>query len=275
VLRSANVGTSAQTAEPFFINPVLDTVKVSLGEGTTSWQVVVRNLLPTQSLATRRYYACVFPSPTYEWMKDNTPTIGAPNDTTNVYGVIEGHVYTSDSTPVAGQYVYYLPGQYIHTRCFGVRTDSTGFYRIRIAMQNDLVLRLVDSLGNVLSPDMVEGLHIEPDSVQVVDLVITQLATAKSTRARVAASADISVFVMRKDASTGMEIALASHRPAGGQFHIQLFTLDGAMVTQHALANRGPGTYSVRFPRHSLPASRYIVCVRNGAYSMEIPLMVD
>jgi hypothetical protein len=262
IMRPGSVGTSAGSPEPFAIDPVLDTVRVSIGEGGTSWQVVIRNLLPTQSLATRCYNWCVFATPTYEWMKDNSPTMGLRNDTTNVFGVIEGRVLDSDSVPVAGQYVYWATGAMITPRCFGVRTDSAGFYRIRISTQADLALRLVDSLGNKLSPDSIGGLRIEPDSAQVVNIVLSGLSGATWRKAPRPASEGVRVFAVRgQSADNTVRLGFTSNLAPGGTYRVQVFALGGRIVAEQELTNHGPGTYMLSLPsRHLSRRTAALVC---------------
>ncbi len=261
LIRPSMVGSSAESPEGFFINANLDSVRVTYGTSGPSWVVPIRDLPPTQSLATRVFYSCLVPTQQYEWVKDNSPSIGAPNDGTNISGTVEGHVFSQDTVPVTGLCVHYMAGTAAKLGCTAVAIDDDGFYRIVAATQEELVLRIVDSSGVLRYGDTVSGVFIEPDSVQTRDIVVTgALATAKPTRPSKLAS-KMRVWANRR-ASGDVQVTLASSAAGGGSFVVTLFTLAGALVSEGRADNLGPGTYGLCLPRNSGTARSSMLIVR-------------
>lgn len=258
-------GMSSASYPALSISPDLDTVVFrATGDQTDySWEAVVRNLGPEQSLSSRETVWCVFATRMIEWMKDNSPSMGFPNDTDDVYGAIEGTVKDINGHPVPGCFVNWRAYPWIHNACWGVPTDSLGRYRIFLCTQEDLVLRVADSLEERISADSVGVLHIEPDSTQTVDIVLTDyeyVATGPSgARARLTEALTGVRLVARRDER--LYLTFTSITGGTDPFVISLTRLDGELLGEWQVANQGPGTYGTTWPGGRRSPAGAMVCV--------------
>lgn len=98
--------------------------------------------------------------------KDNSPTLGMPNDTTGTKGTFCGYVYDNQGNPINGvELKFYYP--YYSNYFPVVTTDGTGHFSQRMFSLNYETFILVD--GSVL---MDTTITVEPDSTTYCEFYI-------------------------------------------------------------------------------------------------------
>jgi len=104
----------------------------------------------------------------YTYAKDNTPTIGALNDDTGIYGTLTGVVYDKYLMPVVNRRLSFG---------YPVNTSANGSYSTRVLAQPNSFDELFYSIGENVPTKYVKldpvSYSMEPDSVIVRDIHLT------------------------------------------------------------------------------------------------------
>ena len=116
---------------------------------------------PRQNQSLTRYW--------HYWVKNNSPSIGYPNDTTGMCGTLKGIIYDKSLNPVSNKTFKLF--RYIE---FPFETNETGEFSVRVLSMPTLLEYIIQRTDQTAKDIAIEDLtfNMEPDSVVLRDIYL-------------------------------------------------------------------------------------------------------
>lgn len=237
-----------------------------------AWSCVIdKTLKPTQSMAAfQRYeqYYCMGPSgPEVQWCKDAHPTLGLPNDSTAIYGVIKGFVCDKDSQPVQHCVVSYrVPCNICDLSTIPcstfVTTDSSGYFYLQRLVSTDQ--RSVAFPG--ISSLTFGPFYPEPECTTSVVCKLSDYIPSSAHNPLLRSSTSLRIVGVTKSKSDVLIVFNGSQ--GAGDYNVAVYSLNGKKMYCTTVSNSGSGTYSVAW-NSRIHSGTYVVKIRSQSASVE------
>ncbi|MEA3476125.1 MAG: T9SS type A sorting domain-containing protein [Candidatus Cloacimonadota bacterium] len=167
--------------------------------------------------------------------KDNSPTLGIPNDTTGTQGTFCGYVFDNQNNPIIGTEIQFYRQYNVQNLFPIINTNSYGYFSQRMFSLNYDVFILVD--GSVL---MDTTITIEPDSTTYCEFYIDLTSVDEEIKKynQIILNNYPNPFIESTTISFSATSLLRQLADTPGQAKINIYNIKGQLVKQLSIDNR-------------------------------------
>lgn len=239
----------------------------TLGE---TWHCAIdKTLKPTQSMAAYQFHDTIYAAGVglyVQWCKDASPTLGFPNDSSGVFGVIRAFVCDKDSNPIPNIWAAYVEPNptiiYAMSPYDSMPTNDSGYFYVRNLFSfNAVTFSFPGRSSKTFGP-----FSVEPACTLNVVCKLTDYAPS-SAHNPVHSFAAFSLKVVGITKSKSDVLIIFNGSNSSGDYNLAVFSLSGKKMYSTTISNSGSGTYSVAW--NGAHAGQYIARIRSADGNVE------